>query len=341
MTLLFMDGFDHYDTSYLTKKGLYSITEGTPTIDISNGRRGGGCLSCDYAEELRYNIGDPGGIVYTMGVAVYFVNMPTSLRPLIRVQVDTAGSYIDIHADSSGYIRVWSSPIPGAIYQSAAGFFTTGTWYYLEMQFAISPTIGTVKLHWDDVELLNWSGDNHFTGSQTCEWLEFKGAAGGVTRFDDFYLLDDNGSKNNTFLGPCRVDTIRPDGAGNYAQMTPVNQIDNYECVNEAQLDEGDFVYGENDGEKDSYTFPNLASEIKGNIPGIQVNFSGERTTPDTIQAKDLIRKSSTDYLGSVKDLDEGVTKIKSTIHETDPSDSSDWNKSKIDACEFGANIII
>ena len=66
----------------------------------------------------------------------------------------------------------------------------------------------------------------------------------------------------------------------------PLGQATNYECVDEESLVEGDFVHGDANGEKDSYQFQSLPSTAFSEIKGIQINYSAEKRTPDTVQAR-------------------------------------------------------
>ncbi|GAF84559.1 unnamed protein product, partial [marine sediment metagenome] len=339
MTLLFMDGFDHYPTSHLVEKG-WITPSGTPIVDPTGGENGEGCVKLDYLDYLRYSIGNISGKRFTLGFATYWDAMPNSAqRTMFHARNDSGGSYVNMNVGSTGIVYLWNNGVPGQIYESSAGFFTTGKWYYIEMQIEFwNNSGGHISMHWDGVTIYDGTYDNVWTGSSNYNYFEFRGSANGVQRIDHVYILDEDGTKNNDYLGPSRVDTVLPNAAGNYAQMDAKGQTDNYDCVNEASLDESDFVHGVANGEKDSYSFPSLPSEVNPTISGIQVNMSAKKNTPDTIQARSLIRKGGSDYFGSSQALDNGVTKIKKQIQETDPSDASDWNKSKIEACEFGVD---
>jgi len=335
-----MDGFDHYSTEYLTKKG-WTLQGGTPTIDLTGGVDGGGCVKLDYAEILRYDMGDVGGTKFTFGMAIYFEALANSaLRKLWEIENDIGGSYFMCQASSDGHIEIWNNGIPGKIWDSGTGFYTTGQWYYLELQCEIANgAAGYFEARWNNVVLKTQSGDNVWTGGSNISHIHYQGPSSSPLRLDNFYLLDENGSKNNDFLGPCKVNTILPNGAGNYAQLTGVIGA-NYANVDEAQLGGDDYNRGNTSGLKDSYAYPALDSEIPDDIPGIQVNAGAEKTGDNSHQWRSLIRKSSTDYNGTTQDLDKGDINIKTEVHETDPSDSSDWDKSKVDACEFGVELL-
>lgn len=336
MTLLFVDGFDHYNTADITKKGW--VTSGSPSIHTSDGFNGGGCCKLDYTEHIRYDVGDISGKRFTCGFAVYFDAMPNSAqRVFFRAQNDTGGSYVFIYAGSTGIIYVYNNGIPGLIYTSPDGFFTTDIWYYVELQIEfLNSSSGYIGMRWDEEVLIDRTADNVWTGGSNYNYFYIQSPSNGVMRVDNVYFLDEDGTKNNDYLGKCRIDTLYPDGAGNYSQMTP-SAGSNYQCVDEAQLSESDYVTGNADGEKDSYGFGACPTLEVGRLWGVQTNIAAKEQG-EIVKLSDLIRVSSSDYLGGFQELTSSNKFIK-TVHETDPSDSNDWTEAKINAAEFGQEV--
>jgi hypothetical protein len=52
------------------------------------------------------------------------------------------------------------------------------------------------------------------------------------------YVLDNTGTQNNDLIGDCRIETLYPNGAGNYAQLSANGAGTNYGCVNEHPADD-------------------------------------------------------------------------------------------------------
>jgi hypothetical protein len=137
-----------------------------------------------------------------------------------------------------------------------------------------------------------------------------------------------------------RVDAINPNGAGNHTDLTP-STGSNYECVNEAIIDESDYVEGANAGDKDSYSYPNVPTDLDDTgIYAVEINTISQRTAAsDNIKIDGFIRTGSTDYNASDDlSLADSWSK-KSFIFERDPSDSNVWTQAKINACEFGVEV--
>lgn len=78
------------------------------------------------------------------------------------------------------------------------------------------------------------------------------------------------------------------------------------------------------------------------NIYGIQVDSIFKRTVPQAgMQQRTILRTGSIDYNGSSKDPYDGIGDYRSEIWERDPSDSNAWTQAKINACEFGTEIVV
>jgi hypothetical protein len=150
-----------------------------------------------------------------------------------------------------------------------------------------------------------------------------------------------NGSYNNDFLGDIRIDIINPNGAGNYTDLTP-SSGDNYACVDEDIIDESDYVEGINVGDIDSYTYEDVPTDLDDSaIYAVDIRNVAQRTAAsDNIKIDGLIRTGSTDYNASVDLSLSDSWSNKNFIFEKDPSDSGDWTQAKINACEFGVEIV-
>jgi hypothetical protein len=215
------------------------------------------------------------------------------------------------------------------------------TWYYLELKVNCKNSNGKMIARLNEQELFDYTGD---TGSQSSpgyvNGFKFNTTAYNAFRLDDIYVCNGQGSVNNDFLGDVRIDAIHPNGAGNYAQLTP-SAGNNYECIDEDPYDESDYVEGANVGEKDSYSYGNVPTDIDDMaIYGIFLNNQVKRTAnADNIKMKGFLRTGSIDYTEASGQSLSDTFKKQKTIWEEDPSDSGDWTQAKINACEFGMEV--
>ncbi len=216
-----------------------------------------------------------------------------------------------------------------------------GTWYYLEIKRKTNDTTGFTEFRINEQVVYTFNGDNKslFTDG-TLNYLSFIFAFNSYMEIDDFYFADDQGSDINDYLGDVRIDAIHPNGAGNYAQMTP-SAGNNYECVDEVEMDDSDYVYSAIDGQKDSYTFGNVPTDLDdAAIMAIQIKINAKRTAAaDNRKIIPFIRTGSTDYSQTEKSLLDNFGMVNGDMVLSDPSDSNPWTQAKINACEFGMEV--
>jgi len=221
--------------------------------------------------------------------------------------------------------------------------YELNTWNYFEIKVKIGDgTDGHIVARLNEQELINWTGDNYHlgtTGLQVSRFNIFFKQYWHI-QIDDMYFAGSNGSYNNDFLGDIRVDVIHPNGAGNHTDFIP-SAGNNYECVDEVIIDESDYIEGGNVGEIDSYSYPDVPTDIdNAGIFAVDLRTISQRTaTSDNIKIDGLIRTGSTDYNASADLSLSDSWSNKNFIFERDPSDSNPWTQAKINACEFGMEV--
>ncbi len=189
--------------------------------------------------------------------------------------------------------------------------------------------------------MVNFSGDTK-SGlvSSDIDYLKFVFPHDCFIELDDIYLADNQGSDINDFLGDIRIDAIHPNGAGNHTDLTP-SAGSNYQCVDEDELDDSDYVEGINATDKDSYSYESVPTDLDDSgIIGLQIKNNCKRTAAATnIKIDPFIRTGSTDYSQTVQDLPDAIGIVSGDIILDDPSDSNPWTQAKINACEFGMEV--
>ena len=280
-----------------------------------------------------------------IGFAVMFngaFKSQSSSQPLIEFGQGTENRFI-LTKDSSGNLGF------GAWVNGYAAYDTVklelGRWYYMEIKYKIHASTGVAQFRLDEELLMDFTGDTYYTGSTNISWCQFRfpddyAVGSQWTQIDDLYLADTEGSENNDFLGDVRIDTIHPDGAGNYTQLTPSAGA-NYECVDEAGYSSSDYVEGITPGNKDSYTYGSVPTDLDDTgIIGLQIRQNCKRTAgTDNIKIDPFIRTGSTDYSQTVQSLSDSFSEKQGDIIIDDPSDSNPWTQAKINACEFGMEV--
>ena len=351
MTLLKFDGFEGYSSpSDAVGKGGIINTLSFSNWTYQTGRNGGKCArfksnnlyagimslniplvpntrTAIFGFALRYN-----GAFLTMGDAGPVLEFGDSVTNRFLITQDSSGN-ITFGAWASG----WRA------YDTVK--LELGRWYYMELKYKIHNTTGVAQFRLDEELLLDYTGDTYSSGNSDVDWgvLRLKDNYQQGTQYgeiDDIYFADTEGTENNDFLGDIRIDAIHPNGVGNHTDLTPSAGA-NYECVDEAGFDDSDYVEGVDAGDKDSYDYESVPTDLDdAAIFGIQIRQNCKRTAPATnIKIDPFIRTGSTDYSQTVQNLSDSFTEKQGDILVEDPSDSNPWTQAKINACEFGMEV--
>jgi hypothetical protein len=338
MAIITMEGFEGYSSvTQFENMTSWQINQDSRN-SFDTGRTGGLCLhytGAAYAGGTNYfyfNSYDPILIIgYAFKIGTIF---NTTLLDMSTW--GATGFRVSLENNQLKFYRVYGGATLLGTYEST---IYPGTWYYLEVKVKhATEGFFTVRLN----EQTIFDGSGNYIGFQ--EMVGFKQ----ITLYysdvmncsvDDFYLLDSSGSTFNDFLGDIRIDTIHPNGAGNYAQLTP-SAGNNYECVDEAQYDDTDYIYSANIGNKDSYTFQDVPTELDDSgIYALRMVSFPKRTVPaDNIKLKHLVRQGGVDYVQTEQSLPETFYMLNDYV-EKDPSDDNPWTKAKINSAEFGVEV--
>ena len=342
MSLLFMDGFDHYDvTSYGALK--WDVAPNYSAYLPTGGRRGTGCLKVGCGDRV-----SPYGFFKTLpstyrtlivGFAVQF-NWNTSQvgQSFFRLH-DGATLHVYVTRETSGLISVYRGN--GTLLGQYDVVLNLGTWYYLELKATIDDTSGVIQLRVNEYLALNLSGiDTRNGGNASINKIKFHTdhEVSYPFNIDDLYVCDDSGPNNNDFLGDCRIDVVRPNGAG-YATNWAPSAGSNYQCVDDALFDNGtDYVSENTVDDIDSYTFSDLPLGVAG-IKGIQTNVFAKRTDSGVnTKLKPILRPVSTNYEKTEVTLTSSYYDF-TEITELNPETGLAWTKATIDAMEVGLKL--
>jgi len=348
MTLLKYHGFEGYDNPVDQEAANDLITfvgsqEGSAYVAYATGRNGGkalrhtGTIFSMYAYLSFPAIAEEAII----GFAFYADAYPSVDSPLLHMANGTSAiGSLQITNRSTGILDIALTQVDpiGRVYFP----YNTKQWYYVEAKLRIHDTLGMGVVRIDEQEIFSLTGqDTRWSSNPTIVATMGLGFPKAVDfRYDDLYIANNEGSENNDFLGDIRVDQIRPNGAGNYTQLTPSAGA-NYECVDDVTLDEANYVEGITAGNKDSYAYANVPTDLDdAGIIGLQIKNNSQRTaTASNIKIDPFIRTGSTDYSQTALDLSDAISMVDGDIILDDPSDSNVWTQAKINACEFGMEV--
>lgn len=340
MALLFMDGFSHYATADLPLKWDGASAWAVHGISTTQQRRAGskslqlGSTQLHYVMKTLVSADDT--IIY--GFAYYLDgSFDTTYGFVVS---NAAGIQFTVVILSNGAIEMRRGAYNGTLLgTSAVSTVDANVWNYIEVKVKLSDAAGTYDVVVNGVNVLTGSGvDTQNQAAATFDRIALYGQTGFIGYVTDMYVADSTGAACNNLLGDSRVDTVMPDGAGNYAQWDPSAGA-NYECADDPGALDNDTTYVSTDvlNEIDTYTFGNLAA-LGTTIHGVAVVLATRKDDAGTIKSKSVTRISATDYLGAeVSQAD--AYDFYHDYMEVNPHDAAAWEEADINGAEFGIKL--
>lgn len=347
MAILLMEGFDWLASSNCFVSGADNGSgwdaNNSSTVDRGIGRGGIG-----YAVDITSSTGylqksfapTASGVV---GAAVYIANLSTSNELL---EMSSALKYeFGLRANTDGSISVVRSisgdrgSSVGIGATSAPGVVTANTWFYLEMKFTASNTVGSVELKINSEQVLNATGLDNVYLSDSIRAITLHALSTGTLLWDDIYVLDLTGSRNNDFLGPVRIATLSPSGAGASAAWTPSAGA-NYAAVDELDPDDDTtYVESKTSGNTDRYAHEDLPVNADI-VHAVSVHACARLTEAGSLPLKLLAYDGTTEGESASKfPAFDAAYQWEDAIFEDHPSGAAAWTVSEVNSGEFGFKV--
>jgi len=344
--LRLLEGFDHYGDSGRTGTSLDTdlqrrhegtrIIYGTPDGDLIAGRGGHGLglriQDADANNKIWLTRFDASqSDTWIVGFAMKTAPFTTGL---ITVFASSDSAQISLYLIEGCLMACGTSwPDPEACNK----VLKPNRWYYIEIKMYHHNTAGTIEVHIDGTAVYSTTGRD----TQHADYTPGSFMLGGVDNniaFDDIYVCDDTGSDNNDFLGPIKVETLRPNGDDGSQNWSPSSGANHYELVNSSNLWQvTDYVEANGANVDDIWTYPNL-SKINATIHGVQAIASAwsDSSMPRPLQH---ICVSGNTYYSATRGL--GIEKDYPMPHddavwENDPDTANAWTANGINSASFG-----
>lgn len=338
MSLIFMDGFDHYATADITKK--WTSQSGSGLSIGSAGRRLSGQLrltnnACHITKTFAANAS------WVIGFAFSTIALPTGALTLaLLLDAGTQQCELRLNADGTLSVTRAGTSVAGG---TSASAISAGAYYYIEWKVTIADSIGAnsckVRISGVDVLTLPAGTDLKNTANSYATQVRIGNATttSNTSDYDDLYICDQNGSTNNDFLGDCRVDTQFPNADGATTNFVTSSGTTHYTLVDEAAPNTTDYVDSATVGDRDLYEFANLTALSASTVYGVQVSTAALKDDAGSRSIAVTARSASTNVDGATQALSTSQL-IHSSIFETD-SASAAWTQSSVDAAQFGIKV--
>lgn len=223
-------------------------------------------------------------------------------------------------------------------------YWTRNVWHWIEFDVTINNSTGSLTIWQDGVEHTTWSNqDTQNTSISDLMSCEFHGSSTHDMEVAACYLMDVNGTANNSRLGPFYVETLTPNGDGGTTDWTPLSGLTNYEMIDDPTPDDATtYVSSSTVNDTDYYDYTALSTGVgTGNfdtIVGVRV-----ASLVRKLSAGDrLIRTAVSSGLSTGEGAAAGVPVDwfgHIGIFEQDPDTSAAWTPAGINAAQFGITI--
>lgn len=346
MSMIFMDGFDHYGA--IRRK--WTVTSGFDNPTFVAGRFGGQALKKQFQNAVgtvQKGLGGNQTEVF-WGMAFKPPGMPTA-ESMWRLKDSAGATVCSVQINSAN--NTISIVAGGFISTSPNDAITVGSWQYIEVHYIpknVAGAGGIAELRVDEVVVATIDGALYKTTTGNENVLTFQFTDNGTNSprylYDDFYILNGDGAENNDYLGDIRISVLYPKADGGINTMNPLSGVDNYAMVNET-ISDGSTSYVDSKiiGASEDYvnqTFTDIGVTPSA-IHAVQVNNMALKTDVGAISFKNEMIIAAARYT-------DGVTHVAVSgnyfsyqyVSDTDPSDSGAWTEAKVDAVGSGISIV-
>lgn len=352
MSLLFMDGFAHYDLATIGQKYDYVLNpSSTMAVGATYGRYGGSGLHMGTGSYLEKTL-----ITTTSGLIVGFaLRVPSSILTggsgVFQIMADKFSSSVNLA------LNMRQTGSIGLVNSSGATSFTTGaessitlspdTWYYIEVSTAYGRPPGANKVY----VKVNGNIVVDWTANTTAAWVDGGGfksnkisiGTGGISpsltnAFDiaDLYVLSRTGPSNNTFIGDRVVQTIYPTADGSSTDFTVVGASAVAAVSDNPPDGDTSYISSIDVGDKQSFLLTDLSGTPSVN--GVQFNALSRKEGVGTRVLAPFYRIGGTDYLASAWGRYPSYYYIPTPL-DTNPATAADWTYSDVNALEVGVSM--
>jgi hypothetical protein len=347
--LIWAEGFDHYGTSPNGGRdamlaGAWAAFEnggfGAPDISTAQIRSGTNSL------RMQFNVLSSDGVLGRRVLGSAELVIGCGLGLYLEALPSVNGNYgFEFRNNSNQCIAFFSIQSDGAIgvytgsgrtlIAASDPIITASSWQHIEAKCVIDNIVGSIEIRVNGLTVIALTGLNIGTlGATQIAFGMPNGDAGGSSLtfyFDDIVTWNGNGTYNNDFLGPVRVELLMPNADTGVTDWVRNTGSNDYDAIDNIPPD-GDTTYLEAVNDTDVSEFGLSDSPVEtANIKAIYIPTMGKLIAAGTGKVQTSLISNSVASDGP----DQTMTTAYSYwggVHEVDPDTALPWTKSGIDA---------
>lgn len=340
--LRWIDGFESYGTTNgnTAVGALNKYTNSLGTLTVRAGRLAGHSLSGNSSVVLTtpaFTAND----IWFVGFAYYYIKTTNIEEPVFQL-IDGSTVQCTVNLQCNGELQARKGSGGTSLGFTTGARIRAGTWNYIEIKIKVHASAGTVDIKVNGVNVMALTGkntDQHASAQATAVAL-CGASSNNQSTFDDFYVLDNTGSNNNTFLGPQKATMILATGDHGTNQWTPNSGSNHFDRVNENPHDSStSYISDLLTGDTEEFDYANTGSEVTA-IKGVMVNTVFETDSVVALSVKNHVNSGGTSSDDAGTAGTNGTYKTASFLVETDPNIAALWTKTNLDAALFGVKTL-
>ncbi len=348
MALLFVDGFEHYETLLDKWDLVVSVSGGVALIRDTYSRTGFKSVELQGPGRITKVFNSASTVI--LGAAIRILKAPSDNNQFIWL--------FDGAVEFEQVVRVTYSPSKRLQIERRTGSssweaLNTSSvvnlidgWHFIELKWVSHVSAGAYEVRVNGVNVMSASGIDTSNG-----WTSEVGVGGaGFIGFgsltvdngyflDDVYICDGTGATNNNFLGDSQVLTGYPDEDGTYLQWTALGTGEHQSEIDENPPDDDiTYIFDSVSGRIDTFDFDPVDTN-GGVIRGVQLNISATKTDAGAQNIQGYNISGVTEDAGTSKPLGSGEYTYYREIWPEDPNTSATWVEANLNNAEFGVKI--
>lgn len=236
-------------------------------------------------------------------------------------------------------------PEGAIIFQSAGGTYRLNTWFYFEIGFTIDPDTmtpnGAIELRVNTVPVADYINIQSsvvatFADNIAIGLKSIPDGASKLVYWDDWYVCDDQGAHNTTFLGNTRVQGLLPNAPGDNTDWDKVGAATNWQAASNQLVDDSKYVFS---GVTDDYDLYEIAPLVNSpNVFGVQVKGAYRQDDATQRFAVNTIKSGATQADGTPVACNSSYA-FQFDIWEEDPDTMMTWDYTAVNTLQIGPKV--
>ena len=289
MSMLWIEGFDEVPDDevgpYLTSSG-YLTALGVGQTTGRGGRGRALSMSNDASNLVKY-LGNQIGIITGFGLKF---SGGASLEVIAALGAETGNQLQLCRTASNRLMLRYNNEILG---QTSGEVVRSDVWDYIEWKIILVDETSLCTIRVNQRQVVTFT----FDGSDVEIDRMFLYGEGNTNLFDDWYILNEDGTFNDDFLGDVTVENVALSSNGDTIQFTPYGSTVNYRNVNRTGFsDDERFNAGSSIGLTDLFQVRDL-DVAKDTVYAVMVGVRAKKLGTGFNEAAVLVKYDSVEYL--------------------------------------------